>query len=94
MKNVISVYRGQSNNWQVRVTRNSIERTKIFSDSQYGSSGKALDAGIKYRDYLNSISITRFAAPAVKRSITPVFVGKHINNKTLISGILNYDVIG
>ena len=77
------------NGWQVRVTNNNITRSKFFGDNAYSTAGYALDSAIAYRDYLNSISLTRFIAPAVRPSIKPIFI-KHMKPKTLVEGVMQY----
>ena len=77
------------NGWQVRVTKNNITRSKFFGDNAYSTAGYALDTAIAYRDYLNSISLTRFIAPAVRPSIKPIFI-KHMKPSTLVNGVLQY----
>ena len=77
------------NGWQVRVTKNNITRSKFFSDNTYSTAGYALDSAIAYREYINSISLTRFIAPAVRPSIKPIFV-KHMKPSTLYQGVVQY----
>lgn len=77
------------NGWQVRVTKNNITRSKFFSDNTYSTAGYALDSAIAHRDYLKSISLTRFIAPAVRPSIKPIFV-KHMTPRTLLDGVVQY----
>lgn len=60
---------GQTNAWQVRVTRNGVKRTKLFSDGDYHASsamlsdyspGLALIKAIAYRNELVNASFKTF----------------------------------
>jgi hypothetical protein len=42
--------KNRTHGWQVRVQRNKVSQSKLFSDSVYGGKEAALEAAIKYRD--------------------------------------------
>lgn len=79
--------------WQVKIVRNSKQRTKFFSDSKYESKEFALEAAIKYRDNLlkelrTAISSSKFTVSLPKNNTTGILgvnFGEHTErngNKT------------
>ena len=65
--NIVNVVRKNdgSNQWQVRLTRNNVTRSKVFTDSKFKSTGQALDAAIAHVEYLRGLSWPRFIAPVI-----------------------------
>jgi len=55
-KNISRVKTGNTDGWQVRVSRNGIKHTKFFSIKRFGSEDLALTSAQQYRNSLLSIS--------------------------------------